>query len=154
MSRIVVVEDESAIAELIALNLRHAGYEVTVAATAEQAQAFDGLIASLVGRSDLGPHSPGVSYLYSFQPATTESQVEGIVGNCGNMALMLLCQFLYEVGKAPYVDMFVGWVRQNRATHSRGAGAPQRRALRREGAVRILPAPCPPPSLSASSPRS
>jgi two-component system phosphate regulon response regulator PhoB len=39
MSRVLVVEDESAIAELIALNLRHAGYEVTVAATADQAQA-------------------------------------------------------------------------------------------------------------------
>jgi hypothetical protein len=95
-------------------------YEINV--TAEQALAFDGLIASLVGRSDLGPHSPAVSYLYSFQPATTESQVEGIVGNCGNMALMLLCQFLYEVGKAPYVDMFVSWVRQNRATQNFGQG--------------------------------
>jgi two-component system, OmpR family, phosphate regulon response regulator PhoB len=39
MSRILVVEDESAIAELIAINLRHAGYEITLAATADQAQA-------------------------------------------------------------------------------------------------------------------
>ena len=39
MSRILVVEDESAIAELIAINLRHAGFEVTVADDAEQAQA-------------------------------------------------------------------------------------------------------------------
>ena len=31
MSDIVVVEDESAIAELIAINLRHAGHDVTVA---------------------------------------------------------------------------------------------------------------------------
>ena len=38
MSRILVVEDESAIAELISINLRHAGYEVTVAITADQAQ--------------------------------------------------------------------------------------------------------------------
>ena len=37
MSRVLVVEDESAIAELISLNLRHAGYEVTLAASAEQA---------------------------------------------------------------------------------------------------------------------
>ena len=37
MSRVLVVEDESAIAELIAMNLRHAGYEVTVAATADRA---------------------------------------------------------------------------------------------------------------------
>jgi two-component system phosphate regulon response regulator PhoB len=39
MSTVLVVEDESAIAELIAINLRHAGHEVTLAATAEQAQA-------------------------------------------------------------------------------------------------------------------
>jgi len=38
MSRIVVVEDEGAIAELIAINLRHAGHAVTVAANAEQAR--------------------------------------------------------------------------------------------------------------------
>lgn len=38
MSRVLVVEDESAIAELISLNLRHAGYEVTIANTADQAQ--------------------------------------------------------------------------------------------------------------------
>ncbi len=38
MSRIVVIEDESAIAELIAINLRHAGHQVTLAASAEQAQ--------------------------------------------------------------------------------------------------------------------
>ena len=38
MTRILVVEDESAIAELIAINLRHAGFEVTLAATAEAAQ--------------------------------------------------------------------------------------------------------------------
>ena len=39
MRRVLVVEDEAAIAELIAINLRHAGFEVAVAADAEQAQA-------------------------------------------------------------------------------------------------------------------
>ena len=49
MSRVLVVEDESAIAELISLNLRHAGYEVTLAASAEQAQAaVDGVLPDLV----------------------------------------------------------------------------------------------------------
>jgi two-component system phosphate regulon response regulator PhoB len=49
MSRILVVEDESAIAELISINLRHAGYEVTLAANAEQAQAaVDGVLPDLV----------------------------------------------------------------------------------------------------------
>ena len=37
--RVLVVEDEAAIAELIALNLRHAGFEVTLAETADQAMA-------------------------------------------------------------------------------------------------------------------
>jgi two-component system phosphate regulon response regulator PhoB len=49
MSRILVVEDESAIAELISLNLRHAGFEVTIAGDAEQALvAVDGVLPSLV----------------------------------------------------------------------------------------------------------
>ena len=49
MSHILVVEDESAIAELISINLRHAGFEVTIAATAEQAQAaVDGELPDLV----------------------------------------------------------------------------------------------------------
>ncbi len=39
MSSILVVEDESAIAELISINLRHAGFEVTIATTADQAQS-------------------------------------------------------------------------------------------------------------------
>ena len=38
MTRVLVVEDEAAIAELIALNLRHAGFEVPVAANADDAQ--------------------------------------------------------------------------------------------------------------------
>ena len=37
MPRILVVEDEPAIAELVAINLRHAGYEVALAADAESA---------------------------------------------------------------------------------------------------------------------
>ena len=39
MSTVLVVEDESAIAELIAINLRHAGHEVRVAASAADARA-------------------------------------------------------------------------------------------------------------------
>jgi two-component system phosphate regulon response regulator PhoB len=49
MSRILVVEDESAIAELLAINLRHAGHEVTIAADAGQAQAaVDAVLPDLV----------------------------------------------------------------------------------------------------------
>jgi two-component system, OmpR family, phosphate regulon response regulator PhoB len=39
MAQVLVVEDESAIAELMAINLRHAGYDVVIAPDAEQAQA-------------------------------------------------------------------------------------------------------------------
>ncbi len=49
MSRVLVVEDESAIAELVALNLRHAGFDVTLAETAEQARALvDRVLPDLV----------------------------------------------------------------------------------------------------------
>jgi two-component system, OmpR family, phosphate regulon response regulator PhoB len=49
MSRVLVVEDESAIAELISINLRHAGYEVSVATTADQAQTLvDRVLPDLV----------------------------------------------------------------------------------------------------------
>jgi len=49
MSKVLVVEDESAIAELIAINLRHAGFEVTLAASADQAQAaVDRVLPDLV----------------------------------------------------------------------------------------------------------
>jgi two-component system phosphate regulon response regulator PhoB len=49
MSRVLVVEDESAIAELISINLRHAGYDVTIASDADQAQIeIDGVLPDLV----------------------------------------------------------------------------------------------------------
>jgi two-component system phosphate regulon response regulator PhoB len=49
MSRVLVVEDESAIAELVALNLRHSGYDVILAATADEAQAaVDRVLPDLV----------------------------------------------------------------------------------------------------------
>jgi two-component system phosphate regulon response regulator PhoB len=49
MGTVLVVEDESAIGELIRLHLRHAGFEVTLAADAEQAQAaVDRVLPDLV----------------------------------------------------------------------------------------------------------
>ena len=49
MSSVLVVEDESAIAELIAINLRHAGFEVNVAVDAEAAQRqVDRMLPDLV----------------------------------------------------------------------------------------------------------
>jgi two-component system phosphate regulon response regulator PhoB len=49
MSRVLVVEDESGIAELIAINLRHAGFEVSLATSADQARAeVDAMLPDLV----------------------------------------------------------------------------------------------------------
>ena len=53
MARILVVEDVSAIAELVAINLRLAGHEVTLAGDAAQAQAeVDAVLPDLV---EFGP---------------------------------------------------------------------------------------------------
>lgn len=62
MSRILVVEDESAIAELISINLRHAGHEVTIAATAEQAQReVDAMLPDLVVLDWMLPGQSGIA---------------------------------------------------------------------------------------------
>ena len=62
MSRVLVVEDESAIAELISINLRHAGYEVSIASTALQAQAeIDRVLPELVILDWMLPGQSGLS---------------------------------------------------------------------------------------------
>ena len=61
MSTVLVVEDETAIAELIAINLRHAGYEVTLAADASTAQAaIDRVLPDLVLLDWMLPGQSGV----------------------------------------------------------------------------------------------
>ncbi len=61
MSTILVVEDESAIAELIAINLRHAGFEVALAADADRAQAaVDRVLPDLVLLDWMLPGQSGV----------------------------------------------------------------------------------------------
>ena len=53
MPSILVVEDESAIAELIAINLRHAGFDITLAQDADQAMAAaESLEAQAQARGD------------------------------------------------------------------------------------------------------
>ena len=62
MARILVVEDESAIAELVAINLRHAGHEVTLAGDAAQAQAeVDAVLPDLVLLDWMLPGLSGLS---------------------------------------------------------------------------------------------
>ena len=62
MSRILIVEDEPAIAELVAINLRHAGFEVTLAGDADQAQqAIDRVLPDLVVLDWMLPGQSGLS---------------------------------------------------------------------------------------------
>jgi two-component system phosphate regulon response regulator PhoB len=62
MSRILVVEDESAIAELVAINLRHAGLEVSLDADAHAAQqAVDRVLPDLVVMDWMLPGQSGLA---------------------------------------------------------------------------------------------
>ena len=62
MSRILVVEDESAIAELVSINLRHAGYEVGVADNADAAQdEVDRILPDLVVLDWILPGQSGLA---------------------------------------------------------------------------------------------
>jgi len=70
MARILVVEDESAIAELVAINLRHAGHEVTLAGDAAQAQAaIDAVLPDLVLLDWMLPGLSGLSLARQWREA-------------------------------------------------------------------------------------
>ena len=61
MSNVLVVEDEAAIAELIAINLRHAGFDVTVVPDADAAQrAVDRVLPDLILLDWMLPGQSGV----------------------------------------------------------------------------------------------
>jgi CheY-like chemotaxis protein len=67
---VLVVEDESAIAELIAINLRHAGHEVTLAASAEAgARAIDAVLPDLVVLDWMLPGQSGLALARAGAPA-------------------------------------------------------------------------------------
>ncbi len=71
MSSILVVEDESAIAELIAINLRHAGFEVTLATSSAQAQAeVDRVLPDLVVLDWMLPGQTGVALARQWRSAS------------------------------------------------------------------------------------
>ncbi len=76
MSQILVVEDESAIAELISINLRHAGYEVTLAASADQAQAaVDSVLPDLVVLDWMLPGQSGLALARQWRGAARTKEL-------------------------------------------------------------------------------
>jgi two-component system phosphate regulon response regulator PhoB len=71
MGRILVVEDEPAIAELIAMNLRHAGHEVVLAGDAVAAQAaLDAELPDLVLLDWMLPDQSGLTLARRWRGAT------------------------------------------------------------------------------------
>ena len=80
MSRVLVVEDESAIAELIAINLRHAGHDVVIAATADQAQAeVDGVLPDLVLLDWMLPGESGLALARRWRGASRTKELPVIM---------------------------------------------------------------------------
>ncbi|KQW50745.1 MULTISPECIES: phosphate regulon transcriptional regulator PhoB [unclassified Roseateles] len=76
MSRILVVEDESAIAELISINLRHAGFEVTLAGTASAAQyEVDRVLPDLVVLDWMLPGQSGVALARQWRGASRTKEL-------------------------------------------------------------------------------
>jgi two-component system phosphate regulon response regulator PhoB len=70
VSQVLVVEDESAIAELISINLRHAGHQVTIAAGADQAQAtVDAALPDLVILDWMLPGKSGLTLAKQWRAA-------------------------------------------------------------------------------------
>ncbi|WP_310389173.1 phosphate regulon transcriptional regulator PhoB [Roseateles sp.] len=76
MSRVLVVEDESAIAELISINLRHAGFEVTIAASADQAQyEVDRILPDLVVLDWMLPGQSGLALARQWRGAARTKEM-------------------------------------------------------------------------------
>ncbi|HEX6362097.1 MAG TPA: phosphate regulon transcriptional regulator PhoB [Albitalea sp.] len=86
MSRILVVEDEPAIAELVAINLRHAGHEVALAGDAAQAQAeVDAVLPDLVVLDWMLPGESGLALARRWrgQPRTRELPIIMLTARAG-----------------------------------------------------------------------
>jgi two-component system phosphate regulon response regulator PhoB len=80
MSLVLVVEDEAAIAELISINLRHAGYEVTIATTADQAQAaVDAVLPDLVLLDWMLPGQSGLALAKHWRSQTRTRELPVIM---------------------------------------------------------------------------
>ncbi len=80
MSRILVVEDESAIAELISINLRHAGFEVTLAGSADQALLeVDRVLPDLVVLDWMLPGQSGLALARQWRSAARTKELPVIM---------------------------------------------------------------------------
>ncbi|WP_422013725.1 phosphate regulon transcriptional regulator PhoB [Roseateles sp.] len=80
MSRILVVEDESAIAELISINLRHAGFEVTIAGSSAAAQyEVDRVLPDLVVLDWMLPGQSGVALARQWRGAARTKELPVIM---------------------------------------------------------------------------
>jgi two-component system phosphate regulon response regulator PhoB len=76
MSRVLVVEDESAIAELISINLRHAGFDVTIATSADQAQyEVDRILPDLVVLDWMLPGQSGLALARQWRGAARTKEM-------------------------------------------------------------------------------
>ena len=95
MSRILIVEDEAAIAELLAINLRHAGFEVTLAADAQHAQAaVDAVLPDLVVLEWMLPGQSGLSLARQWRSQSRTRE----------MPLIMLTARVEEVDKVSGLD--------------------------------------------------
>ena len=95
MSRILIVEDEAAIAELLAINLRHAGFEVTLAADAQHAQAaVDAVLPDLVVLDWMLPGQSGLSLARQWRSQSRTRE----------MPLIMLTARVEEVDKVSGLD--------------------------------------------------
>jgi two-component system phosphate regulon response regulator PhoB len=91
-SRVLVVEDESAIAELVAMNLRHAGYDVAVAADAERAlQEVDAVLPDIVVLDWMLPGQSGLQLArrWRSQPRTKELPIVMLTARGGEADTVL-----------------------------------------------------------------
>jgi two-component system phosphate regulon response regulator PhoB len=80
MSRILIVEDEPAIAELVAINLRHGGHEAVIAATAAQAQAeVDRILPDLVVLDWMLPGESGLALARNWRTQARTRELPVIV---------------------------------------------------------------------------
>jgi two-component system, OmpR family, phosphate regulon response regulator PhoB len=80
MTKVVIVEDETGIAELVAINLRHAGHEVRQARSSSEAlAAMDALLPDLVVLDWMLPGESGLSLLRRWRGDTRTRDVPVIM---------------------------------------------------------------------------